>query len=159
MPLSSLGPEVIWDRLKDSGSVFSGQTNPHFKLFLGKMNVGFYVPKMKQTIQTVTNEIAKSSLCNGIGVHLCPRHGWSAYMWRYHWCSLQDGDFSQELHVYFSRTMPGLILHKLQQRGFVCVCLIGLPAVHICLLLKNVCRIMKRRIKQHQQQLESCMHQ
>ena len=41
--------------------------------------------------------------------------------------------------VYFSRTMPGLILHELQQRGFVgveCVCLTGLPAVQICLLLK-----------------------
>ena len=47
--------------------------------------------------------------------------------------------FSQELHVYFSRTMPGLILYKLQQRGFIgieCVCLTGLPAVQICLLLK-----------------------
>ena len=47
--------------------------------------------------------------------------------------------FSQELHVYISRTMPGLILHELQQRGFVgkeCVCLTGLPAVQICLLLK-----------------------
>ena len=54
-------------------------------------------------------------------------------------CCRQDDDFSQELHVYFSRTMPGLILHELQQRGFVgieCVCLTGLPAVQICLLLK-----------------------
>ena len=54
-------------------------------------------------------------------------------------CCRQDDDFSQELHVYFSRTIPGLILHKLQQRGFVgieCVCLTGLPAVQICLLLK-----------------------
>ena len=35
--------------------------------------------------------------------------------------------------------MPGLILEELQQRGFVgieCVCLTGLPAVQICLLLK-----------------------
>ena len=40
----------------------------------------------------------------------------------------------------FSRTMPGLILHELQQRGFDgidCVCLTGLPAVEICLLLKT----------------------
>ena len=54
-------------------------------------------------------------------------------------CCRQDDNFSQELHVYFSRTMPGLILHELQQRGFVgieCVCLTGLPAVQICLLLK-----------------------
>ena len=54
-------------------------------------------------------------------------------------CCYQDNDFSQELHVYFSRTMAGLILHELQQRGFigrVCVCLTGLSAVQICLLLK-----------------------
>ena len=34
-------------------------------------------------------------------------------------CCRQDDDFSQELHVYFSRTMPGLILHELQQCGFI----------------------------------------
>ena len=54
-------------------------------------------------------------------------------------CCCQDDDFSQKLHVYFKGTMPGLILHELQQRGFVgieCVCLTGLPAVQICLLLK-----------------------
>ena len=54
-------------------------------------------------------------------------------------CCRQDDDFSQELHVYFSRTMPGLILYKLQQQGFVgieSVCLTGLPAVQIGLLLK-----------------------
>ena len=54
-------------------------------------------------------------------------------------CCCQDNDFSQELHVYFSRTIPGLILYKLQQCGFggiECVCLTGLPAVQICLLLK-----------------------
>ena len=52
-------------------------------------------------------------------------------------CCRQDGDFSQEFHVYFSRTMPGLILHEL--RGFIgieCMCLTDLPAVEICLLLK-----------------------
>ena len=46
-------------------------------------------------------------------------------------CSYQEYDFSQELHVYFSQTMPGLILYELQQHGFVgidCVCLTGLPA-------------------------------
>ena len=68
-------------------------------------------------------------------------------LWKYHWCGglcwrdicLQDDNFSQELHVYFSRAMPGLILLELQQRGFVgieCVCLTGLPAIQICLLLK-----------------------
>ena len=86
-----------------------------------------------------------------LGVHHCPWHGWSAYMRRYHWCGgwywtfgrdiscCQDDDFSQELHVYFSRTMPALIIYKLQQCDFVgieCVCLTGLPAVQICLQLK-----------------------
>ena len=54
-------------------------------------------------------------------------------------CCHQDDYFSQELHIYFSRTMLGLILHELQWRGFVgieSVCLTGLPAVQICLLLK-----------------------
>ena len=54
-------------------------------------------------------------------------------------CCRQDDYFSQELHVYFCRTMPGLILHKLQQYGFECIeclCLTGLTAVQICLLLK-----------------------
>ena len=54
-------------------------------------------------------------------------------------CSRQDGYFSQVLHIYFSRTMPGLILHELEQRGFVgieCVCFTDLSAVQICLLLK-----------------------
>ena len=46
---------------------------------------------------------------------------------------------SQKPHVYFSRTMPGPILHDLQQHGFIgidCVCFTGLPAVQICLILK-----------------------
>ena len=54
-------------------------------------------------------------------------------------CCHQDYYFSQELHVYFSRTMQGLILHELQQHDFIgieCVWLTGLPAVQICLLLK-----------------------
>ena len=48
------GPEVIWDEPKDSGSAFSCWTSPHFSLFFG-----FYVPKMKKTIQTVTNKKCK----------------------------------------------------------------------------------------------------
>ena len=74
----------------------------------------------------------------------------------------QDDDFSKELHVYFSRTMPGLILHELQQRGFVgieCLCLTCLPAVQI----ENACHIMRRRIRQWRprtvEQLKSCIHQ
>ena len=33
----------------------SGQISPHFSLFLGKTDVGFYVPKMKNTIQTLAS--------------------------------------------------------------------------------------------------------
>ena len=32
----------------------------HISLFLGKTEVGFYAPKMKKTIQTVTNEKCKN---------------------------------------------------------------------------------------------------
>ena len=76
------GPEVIWDGPKDSGNKFSGQTSPHFSLFFGKTDIGFYVPKMKKTTQIATNE----NYGGGMGVHQGPRYGWSAYMWRYHWC-------------------------------------------------------------------------
>ena len=59
MPLSSLGPKSCEMDRKHSGNVFSGQMSPHFSLFLGKTNIGFYVPKMKKTIQTVANEKCK----------------------------------------------------------------------------------------------------
>ena len=145
------GPEVIWDGPKGSGNMFSGQMSPHFSLFLGKTDNGFYVPKMKKTIQIVTNEKCKTSLWGWYGGASVPM-AWVICIyvkvplmrrlmlefWR-DICCRQDDDFSQELHVHFSRTMPGLILHKLQQHGFVgieCMCLTGLPAVQICLLLK-----------------------
>ena len=41
-------------------TVFSGQTSPHFSLFLGKIDIGFYLPKLKKTIQTVINEKCKN---------------------------------------------------------------------------------------------------
>ena len=34
--------------------------NPHFSLFLGKTDIGFYVPKLKKTIQTVKNGKCKN---------------------------------------------------------------------------------------------------
>ena len=148
-PLSSTGPKVIWDGPKDSGNVFSGQKIPHFSLFLEKTDIGFYVPKMKKTIQTVTNEKCKKQplwwyggasvpmawvICIYVKVPLMQRL--MLEFWR-DICCRQDDNFSQELHVYFSRTISGLILHELQQRGFVGIeCLTGLPAVQICLLLK-----------------------
>ena len=66
---------------------------------------------------------------------------------------------SQELHVYFSRTKPGLILYKLQHRGFVgieCMCLTGLPAGQIGLLLKMYGAWWW---KEWDKQLKSCIHQ
>ena len=75
-------------------------------------------------------------ICIYVKVPLMQRH--MLEFWRDIYCR-KDDDYSQEFHVYFSRTMPGLILHKLQQCGFVgieCVCLTVLPAVQICLLLK-----------------------
>ena len=49
-------------------------------------------------------------------------------------CCRQDNDFSWERHA--RRTMPGHILHERGFIGIECVCLTGLPAVQICLLLK-----------------------
>ena len=65
------GPKVIWDGLKDNRNMFSDQMSTHFSLFLGKMDFGFYVPKMKKTIQTVTNEKCKNRpvwWCGGVSV-------------------------------------------------------------------------------------------
>ena len=79
-------------------------------------------------------------------------------------CCRQDDNFSKELHVYFSRTMPGLILHELQQHGFIGIeCVLGWPACIPNLSpIGNVWRIMKRRIRQKQpqtvEQLKSCIH-
>ena len=114
---------------------------PNSTLFLGKTDVGIYVPKMKKTIQTVTNKKCKTSLCDGMGdLHICEftidADACIGILER-HMLPSKD-DFSQELHVYFTRTMPGLILHGFQQRGFFgieCVCLTALPAVEICPLL------------------------
>ena len=144
------GPEVIWNGPKDGGSMFSGQTSPHFSLFLRKTNVGFYVPKMKITKRTVTNEKCKNlplwwyggasaptAWVNCIYVKVPLTQKLMLEFWR-EICCRQEDNFSLELHVYFNRTMPGLILHYLQ-RGFVgkeWVRLTGLPAVQICLLLR-----------------------
>ena len=64
------------------------------------------------------------------------------------------------------RTMPGLILQELQQRGFVgieCVCLTGLPAVQICLLLKMYGASWRGESDNRRpltvEQLKCCIHQ
>ena len=86
-----------------------------------------------------------------MGVHQCPRHGWSAYMRRYQWCRGLCRNFGETYAAVKTTTFPrnsmsisagqcqASALHELQQLGFVakeCVCLTGLHAVQICLLLK-----------------------
>ena len=103
------GPEVIWDGLKDSENVFSGQHESTFQLLLGKTDIGFNVPKMKKTVQTVTNEKCKIQplwwyggasvptawvICIYVKVPLMQRL--MLEFWRYI-CSHQDNKFSQEL--------------------------------------------------------------
>ena len=162
--LSSLGPKSSeMDRKTVETCSLVRLTWFHtFQLVFGKNGERFCAKNdHPDQRKPVTN--AKTSLCDGMGVHQCPGHGWSAYMWRYHWCrglrwnfgetyaAIKTTNFSQELHVYFSRTMPGLILHSYNSVAFIgieCVCLTGLPAVQICLLLKMSWHIMKRRIRQ-----------
>ena len=58
---TSLGPKSSeMEQKNESVNVFSGQTSPYFSLFFRKTDFGFYEPKMKKTIQTVTNEKCKN---------------------------------------------------------------------------------------------------
>ena len=135
------GPEVIWD--VDSGNVFSGQTSLTFQLVFGMSDS--MCQKWKSSSRLLPTKIR---LCDGMGVHQYPRHGCSAYMWRYHWCggicsnfgetyaAVKDDDFSMNPCLF---QQDNAILHKVQQRSFVGIelmCLTGLPAAQICLLLK-----------------------
>ena len=115
--------------------------------FLGKTDVGFYVPKdEKDHPDCYQQKVKKTAWLVWYGGASVPTvwvfciyvQRLMLEFWR-NQCCRQHDDFSKELHVYFSRTMPGLILHKLQQHSFIgieCACLTGLPAVKICLLLK-----------------------
>ena len=49
---------------------------------------------------------AKTSLFNGMGVQQCPWHGWSAYMWRYHWCKGLCWNFGETYAVIKAMTFP-----------------------------------------------------
>ena len=63
------------------------QTSPHFSLFLGKTDIRCYVPMLKRTIQTVTNEkcsvmVWGCTSAHGMGnLHICDsriaKKGWS----------------------------------------------------------------------------------
>ena len=92
---------------------------------------------------------AKTSLCDSMGVHQCSLHGWSAYMWRYHWCGGLCWNFGETYAAIKMMTLPrnfisistgqcqaSQITTVWLHRHRVCVCLTGLPAVQICLLLK-----------------------
>ena len=39
----------------------------------------------KKPSKLLPTKSAKTSLCDGMGVHQCPQHEWAAYMWRCHW--------------------------------------------------------------------------
>ena len=80
------GPEVIWDGPKDSGNVFSGQTSPHFSLFLEKQTSDSTCQSLNRLSRLLPMKSAETIFCDGMGVRQSPQHGWSAYMWRYHWC-------------------------------------------------------------------------
>ncbi len=110
---------------------------------------------------------AKANVCHGMGVQQSKQHGW-------HMC---EGTINMEaytgivqrhilpsrwweVHGYYIKTMPSLILHVLQQRGFVDkVNVLDWPAD--LSPIENVWLIMKRRIRQQQSQtaelLKSCI--
>ena len=131
MPLSSDWPE-------DNENVFSGHMNLHFgrQFWCANDEKACYqwkVPKPCSVMEWGCQGICDLHICEGTidaeaYVGILERH-----------LLLSRRQHFQELHVYFSRIMPGLILHESQQRGFVdieCMCLTGLPAVQICVLLK-----------------------
>ena len=79
---------VLWTQShgpKNSLNVFSGQTVHISACFWEKRMSDFTSQRWKRPSRLLSTKSAKTSLCDGMGVHQCPRHGWSACMWRYHW--------------------------------------------------------------------------
>ena len=160
------GPEVIRDGPKDSGNVFSGQTSPHFSLFLGKKRMSdFAFQRFKRPSRLLPTKSAKTSLRDGMGVHQCPRHGWSAY-------TVCEGPIDAEAYVGILerrilpsrwRLFPGTpATTAWLHRHRVCVldwptCSPDLPPI------ENVWCIMKRRVRQCRprtvEELKSCILQ
>ena len=118
---------------------------------------------------------AKTSLCDGIGVHQCPQHGWSAYVWKYHWCGGSCWNFGETYAAVKTTTFPRKFISANNARPHSAG-VIGIEWLHrhrVCVPdwpaysadqspIENVCHIMKRRIRQRRprtvQQLKSCIH-
>ena len=62
--------------------------------------------RWKRQSRLLPTKSAKTSLCDGMGVHQCPRHGWSAYMWRYHWCGGLCWNFGETYAAVKTMTFP-----------------------------------------------------
>ena len=57
-----------------------------FQLVFGKNRHRFMCQIWKRPSRLLPTKSAKTRFCDGMGVHQWPQHGWSSYMWRYHWC-------------------------------------------------------------------------
>ena len=145
------GPKVIWDGPKDNGNVFSGRTSQLVFVKNGrwilcdkdeKDHPDCYQRKVQnQPLWWYGGASVPTTwvICIYVKVPLMWRLMFT--FWRDICC--QDNDFSQELHVYFSRTLLGLILHELQHRVHV------LDWTACRSPIENVWCIMKRTIRQH----------
>ena len=102
------GPEVIWDGPKEWLSVHWSDEST-FQLVLGENRRRTLCAKDEKDHPDHYNETksAKNSLCDGMGVHQCPRHGWSAYMWRYHWCRGLFWNFGETYAAVKRQLFPG----------------------------------------------------
>ena len=71
------GLKLIWNGLMLSGNVFCGLMSQHFRLFMEIMDVVFFRPKKKITIQIVASikfKIQRLSWCGGVlvgNLHIC----------------------------------------------------------------------------------------
>ena len=149
------GPKVSWDGTERPWKRVLWSDESTFQLVFGKTDVGFYVPKMKIPSRLLPTKNAKNSLCDGMGVHQCPRHGWSAYTWS------TIGVGILERHMLLSRQplfpgTPCLFQQDNARPHSAGITTAWLHRHRLCVLdwsacnpdPVSVCRIMKRRIRQ-----------